>query len=55
MKWSPTVKRAVFMAATLFPAILTAQYLGHDSVAVSATMAGIIGGVSVILFPDPNR
>lgn len=48
-------KRAIFTAAVMMPALLLAQYLGYDSVMVTGAIAGITGGLSVILFPDPHR
>lgn len=39
----------------LFPILLVCQYLGFDSMIVTGAFAGILGGVSVLLFPDPDR
>ncbi len=48
-------KRAIFTAAVMLPLLLLAQYLGYDSMMVTGTIAGVTGGLSVILYPDPNR
>ena len=47
-------KRALFMGL-LFPILLFCQYMGWDSIVLTGAFAGILGGVSVILFPDPDR
>lgn len=47
-------KRALFMGL-LFPILLTAQYFGMDSIWVTGVFAGLLGGLSVVLFPDSDR
>jgi hypothetical protein len=47
-------KRALFIGATLFPFLLLVQYLGYESVWLTGLMAGVISGVSVIVFPNPD-
>lgn len=47
-------KRMLFMGL-LFPILLTAQFLGFDSIWVTGVFAGILGGLSVVLFPDPDH
>lgn len=48
-------KRAIFTGAVMLPCLLLAQYLGYDSILLTGLIAGVTGGVSVVLFPDPNR
>jgi len=47
-------KRAIFMGACLFPLLLLVQFLGYESIWLTGALAGIIGGASVIIFPDPD-
>jgi len=47
--------RAMFIGGVMFPILMLAQYLGYESMWLSATVAGISSGVSVVLFPDPDR
>jgi len=37
------------------PMLFLAQYFGYDSIYLSGFIAGVTGGASVILFPDPKR
>ncbi len=48
------LKRAGFMFAIMFPVLLILEYTGHTSTAITALLAGVTGGVSVILFPNPT-
>lgn len=48
------LKRAGFMFAIMFPVLLILEYTGHTSTAATALLAGVTGGVSVILFPNPT-
>lgn len=43
------------MFAIMFPILLVLEYTGNTSTAATATLAGILGGVSVILFPNPEH
>lgn len=48
-------KRAIFMFLVMFPALLLAQFFGWQSTIVAAVLAGVVGGVSVVIFPrDPG-
>ncbi len=49
------VKRSLLILFTMTPCLLIAQYLGYDSVAAAALLAGISSGISVVLFPDPKH
>ena len=49
------IKRAVFMFLTMFPILLILEFTGNTSTAATAILAGITGGVSVVLFPDPEH
>lgn len=49
------IKRAVFMFAIMFPVLLILEYTGHSSSAITGALAGILGGVSVVLFPNPEH
>ncbi len=44
-------KRMLFVGCVLFGLLMTMQYLGYDSVYVTAILAGIVSGVSVVLYP----
>lgn len=46
--------RMIFSSLILFSAIIFLQYFGYDSVFITMLVAGIVGGLAVILFPDPN-
>jgi len=49
-------KRMVFVGGILFCLLMTMQYLGYDSVYVTAALAGIVSGISVIVYPrDDNE
>ncbi len=47
-------KRGLFMIFTLGPILLITQFFGYESLVFTCVLAGIIGGVSVVLFPDPD-
>ncbi|MBF0544374.1 MAG: hypothetical protein HQM08_08070 [Candidatus Riflebacteria bacterium] len=47
-------KRALFMGL-LFPILLITNHLGFQSTWVVAFFSGLLGGLSVIFFPDPDR
>lgn len=49
------IKRAVFMFAIMFPTLLILEFTGHTSTVITAALAGILGGVSVVLFPSPEH
>ncbi len=49
------IKRAIFMFVILFPTLLLLEYTGNTSTGLTAVLAGIIGGVSVVIFPDPSK
>ena len=49
------IKRAVFMLFILFPILLILEFTGNSSTGLTAVLAGIIGGISVVIFPDPER
>ncbi|HEY9069360.1 MAG TPA: hypothetical protein VIV61_03830 [Candidatus Ozemobacteraceae bacterium] len=44
-------KRMLFVGCVLFGLLLAMQYLGYDSVYVTAVLAGIVSGISVVLYP----
>jgi len=48
-------KRMLLTGGVLFPFLLIVEYFGMNSIWVTGAMAGILGGLGVILFPDPNR
>ncbi len=48
-------KRALFVGGVMFPVLIIAQYHGLDSMWLSAVTAGVSSGISVILFPNPDR
>ena len=47
--------RAYFMGGVMFPILMIAQFLGYESIWLSGAVAGITSGLSVVLFPDPDR
>lgn len=49
------IKRMVFMLCVMFPVLLYASYHGTNSVIVAGVTGGISSGVSVVLFPNPER
>lgn len=49
------IKRAVFMVVILFPILLILEFTGNTSTVISAVLAAIIAGVSVVIFPDPEH
>ena len=49
------LKRAGFMFLTMFPILLYLEYTGNSSPAATAILAGVTGGISVVLFPDPEH
>lgn len=49
------IKRAAFMFGIMFPILLVLEFTGHTSNAITAALAGILGGVSVVLFPSPEH
>lgn len=56
MTFEPFVKhRAIFTGLVMAPMLLVAQYFGYDNIFLTGLIAGVTGGVSVILFPDPKR
>ena len=49
------LKRAGFMFLIMFPILLILEYTGNSSTAITAVLAGVTAGVSVIIFPDPEH
>ncbi|MBF0406911.1 MAG: hypothetical protein HQM10_06135 [Candidatus Riflebacteria bacterium] len=47
-------KRALLMFV-LFPVLMLADHFGVSQTLAAGVGAGILGGLSVILFPDPDR
>lgn len=43
------------MFVVMLPILLVLEYMGHSSTAITAMLAGITGGVSVVLFPSPEH
>lgn len=50
-----THKRAIFVGVAVFASHLIASVLNYDPTTVSICVAGIAGGVCVVLFPDPEH
>ena len=48
------IKRAVFMFCVMFPILLVLEYVGKSSTTTTMVLAGVTGGVSVVLFPSPE-
>ena len=49
------IKRAIFIFVVIFPVMLVVQYKGLDSTLWGGITAGICGGLSVVIFPDPEH
>lgn len=47
-------KRALFVGGCLFCVLMVAQLFGYESIWLTGALAGILGGTSVVLFPDPD-
>lgn len=48
-------KRALFMFCVMFPILFILEFTGNSSLVATALVAGIAGGVSSVLFPDPEQ
>jgi len=49
-------KRMIFVGCVLFVLLMGMQYFGYDSIYVTGALAGIVSGVSVVIYPsDENR
>jgi hypothetical protein len=49
------LKRMGMMFCVLLPSLTLIRYLGYESLVITLIIAGVTGGVSVIVFPDPDR
>lgn len=44
-------KRMVFVGILLFGLLMGMQYFGYDSIYLTGALAGIVSGISVVIYP----
>lgn len=45
-------KRMIFIGSVLFVLLLGLQYFGYDNIYLTGALAGIVSGLSAVLYPS---